>query len=258
MKMLVVADVHYALKQFDWLLGVAGDFDLVVLAGDLLELSSGVARRAQAVVVRTYLEELAGKTRVAVCSGNHDLDATGPEGEQVADWLGDLADIGVAADGTSFRIGTTLVTVCPWWDGPKARAAIGAQLAAAAAEPRDRWIWVYHAPPAGSPVSWNGRRSFGDSALTAWIEAYGPDIVLSGHVHESPFVPGGSWADRIGGAWVFNTGQQIGDAPAHIILNLDAGQALWFSIYGNEVLSLDAPLPRPIPALTGLPDWLKA
>jgi hypothetical protein len=57
---------------------------------------------------------------------------------------------------------------------------------------------------------------------------------------------------------VFNTGQQIGDAPAHIIFNLDAGEALWFSIYGNEVLSLDAPLIRPIPALRQLPEWLKA
>jgi Icc-related predicted phosphoesterase len=258
MKMLVVADVHYALRQYDWLLGVAGDFDLVVLAGDLLELSSIVERRAQVVVVKTYLEQLADKTRIAVCSGNHDLDMMGPDGEQVADWLRDLADMGIATDCSSFRIGGTLVTVCPWWDGAHAREAIAAQLALASHERRDRWIWVYHAPPSGSPVSWNGKRSFGDAALTEWIEMYAPDIVLSGHVHESPFVPGGSWADRIGGTWVFNTGQQIGDAPAHIIFNLDAGEALWFSIYGNEVLSLDAPLTRPIPALRQLPDWLRA
>lgn len=256
MKILVAADIHYSLKQYDWLVSVAGDFDLVVLAGDLLEISSSVERRAQVVVVRTYLEQLAQKTRVAVCSGNHDLDMIGAAGEQVADWMRDLTELGVATDSTTIRLGQTLVTICPWWDGPETRVAIGAQLALAAAEPRERWIWVYHAPPAESPVSWGGKRSYGDAELTRWIAEHAPDIVVSGHVHNSPFVSGGSWADRLGGTWVFNTGQQIGPAPAHIIFDLGAATALWFSIYANEMLALDAPLQRPIPALTERPDWL--
>ncbi len=258
MKMLVVADIHYSLKQYDWLLAVAKDFDLVVLAGDLLEIASSVDRRAQVIVVRTYLERLAEQTRIAVCSGNHDLDAPDASGELVAEWMLDLADLGVAADNTTLRLGQTLVTICPWWDGPGTRDAIAAQLAQAAQEPRDRWIWVYHAPPAESPVSWGGKRSFGDAEVTRWIAEFAPDIVVSGHVHQSPFVSGGSWADRIGTTWAFNTGQQIGEVPAHIIFDLDAAQALWFSIYGNEVLALDAPLVRPIPTLSRLPDWLRA
>ena len=48
MRLLAVADLHYSLPQFDWVLEVAPDFDVVVLAGDLLELSSIVDRRAQA------------------------------------------------------------------------------------------------------------------------------------------------------------------------------------------------------------------
>jgi Icc-related predicted phosphoesterase len=258
MKVLVVADIHYSLKQYDWLVAAAKDFDLIVLAGDLLEIASSVERRAQVIVVKTYLEQLAEKTRVAVCSGNHDLDTADPTGEMVADWMRDLTDLGVASDNTTLRLGSTLVTICPWWDGPETRDAIGAQLEAASREQRDRWIWVYHAPPAESPVSWGGKRSFGDAELTRWIELYGPDIVVSGHVHQSPFVTGGSWADRIGETWVFNTGQQIGEVPAHIVFDLDAAQAFWFSIYGNEVLALDAPLTRPIPTLTRLPDWLRA
>ncbi len=256
MKILVVADIHYSLKQYDWLLAVAGGFDLVILAGDLLEIASSVERRAQVIVVRTYLEQLAEKTRVAVCSGNHDLDATDPAGEQVAAWMRDLGDMGIASDSTTLRIGGTLVTICPWWDGPEAREAIGAQLALASREPRDRWIWVYHAPPADSPVSWGGKRSFGDEALSRWIETYAPDIVVSGHVHQSPFVSEGSWADRIGSSWVFNTGQQIGPVPAHIVFDLGAGSAFWFSIYGNETLALDSPLQRPIGALRDWPEWL--
>jgi Icc-related predicted phosphoesterase len=258
MKVLVSADIHYSLKQFDWLVSVAEDFDLVVLAGDLLELSSSVERRAQIVVVRAYLEQLAQKTRLAVCSGNHDLDIINDAGEQVADWMRDLQELGVYTDGTTLRIDQTLITICPWWDGPATRNAIGAQLAQAATEPRDCWIWVYHAPPHDSPVSWGGKRSFGDAELTRWIAAFHPDIVLSGHVHQSPFVTGGSWADKIHDSWVFNMGQQIGSSPAHIILDLAERTALWFSIYGNEILDLDAPLQRPIPALTKLPDWLTA
>lgn len=247
MKMLVAADLHYALKQFDWLKSVASDFDVVVLAGDLLEIASIVERRAQIVVVRAYLEELAGRTRVIVCSGNHDLDGRNDAGEMIARWVEDLAGIGVTADWGSVEVGGTLITVCPWWDGEATRAAIGRQLAADAQKPRDRWIWVYHAPPAESPVSWNGRRHHGDTALTDWIRTYQPDLVLSGHVHESPFASGGAWADRMGRTWVFNGGQQIGPTPAHITFHLTEGQAVWSSLEGRHPLSLGVPEAAPTP-----------
>ena len=59
MRFLVVADIHYALKQFDWLLDVAPHYDAVVIAGDLLEISHMVDRRAQIIVMRTYLSRIA-------------------------------------------------------------------------------------------------------------------------------------------------------------------------------------------------------
>ena len=90
-----------------------------------------------------------------------------------------------------------------------------------------RWIWVHHAPPAGSPTSWDGERSFGDAVLRGWIERHQPDLVLSGHVHQSPFTRGGSWADRIGATWVFNAGHQIGPLPSHIIVDTEQPGAYW-------------------------------
>ena len=33
-------------------------------------------------------------------------------------------------DGDSLLIGDTLVTICPWWDGPIGRAVLEAQFAA--------------------------------------------------------------------------------------------------------------------------------
>ena len=37
MKALVVADLHYSLRQYDWLMRVAGPYALVIVAGDLLD-----------------------------------------------------------------------------------------------------------------------------------------------------------------------------------------------------------------------------
>ena len=68
---------------------------LGLLLGPFLHLQV-VEPGTQIVVVRKYLSRLAEMTQLAVCSGNHDLDARTPEGERRATWLGDLADAGVA------------------------------------------------------------------------------------------------------------------------------------------------------------------
>jgi hypothetical protein len=57
---------------------------------------------------------------------------------------------------------------------------------------------------------------------------------------------------------VFNAGQQFGAPPTHVIIDTDAGEALWFSSAGNQFVRLGAPLERPVPKLQALPDWLKA
>ena len=93
MRCLVVADLHYALPQFDWVLNIASRFDVVIIAGDALDIASVVDFRAQIVVVRKYLERLAGKTRVILCSGNHDLDERDEAGERVSRWIGDLGNL---------------------------------------------------------------------------------------------------------------------------------------------------------------------
>ncbi len=257
MRLLLVADLHYSLPQFDWVLDVAQDFEVVVMAGDHLDISSLVDGRAQSVVVKKYFSRLAAKTRLLICSGNHDLDSKDPSGEKTARWLKGQQTGGVPSDGETFLLDDTLFTICPWWDGPVAKAGIGAQLAEAAAKRTKPWIWVHHAPPAKSPTSWGGDRYFGDVELREWIERYRPDIVLTGHVHQSPFVRDGSWVDRIGDTWVFNAGQQFGAPPSHVILDTDAGEALWFSAAGNQIVRLDEQLERPVKRLEALPDWLK-
>ena len=107
MRCLVVADLHYSLPQFDWLLAAAPEFDVVIFAGDALDIGSFVDFRAQIVVVKKYLSLLSGMTRVILCSGNHDLDERSAEGEKIARWVGDIRELGIACDGDDLTIGGT-------------------------------------------------------------------------------------------------------------------------------------------------------
>jgi hypothetical protein len=142
------------------------------------------------------------------------------------------------------------------WDGPLVRQRIEQQLGNAASRRPARWIWVHHAPPANSPTSWGGKRHFGDAELVQWIERYQPAMVISGHVHQSPFIPDGSWFDRLGTTWVFNTGLEFGRPPVHMVLDLDAGAAFWLSAGAAQRIDLDAPLRRPAASIADPPAWL--
>jgi len=237
-RILLVSDLHYTLPQLDWVVRSAPGYDLVVLAGDQLDISSIVPLDGQVVVILRYLALLRAAGNVVIGSGNHDLTGPDAQGEQSALWLAEARNAGVPSDGDSVWFGDTLVTVCPWWDGPVGRAALASQLAADAARRPKRWLWVYHWPPLGSPTCWTGRRDYGDADLQQWIGEHRPDLVLTGHVHESPFKRDGSWADRIGATWVFNAGRQIGPVPCHVEIDLAAGTASWRSMMGSESLSL--------------------
>jgi Icc-related predicted phosphoesterase len=239
MRILLVSDLHYSLPQLDWVVGVAPDFDLVVVAGDSLSIKSAVPLEAQSVVIMQYLSLLQASTRVAVSSGNHDLTGPDAHGEQSALWFTEARAAAIPSDGDSLLVGDTLVTICPWWDGPVGRDAVASQLAADAIRRPPNWVWVYHWPPLGSPTCWTGRRDYGDEELGGWIEGYRPRFVLTGHVHESPFKPDGAWADRIRDTWVFNAGNQMGRVPARVELDLTTNRAKWVSLLGSEELDLN-------------------
>ena len=256
MRCLVVADLHYSLPQFDWLLSAAPNFDLVIFAGDALDVGSSVDFRAQIVVVKKYLELLSGITKVILCSGNHDLDERSPEGEKISRWIGDVRELGIACDGDGLVVGDTLFTVCPWWDGPLVKQSLENQLRKAEASRLKRWIWVHHAPPANSPTSWGGKRFFGDVDLVQWIARYQPSMVISGHVHQSPFINDGSWFDRLGDTWVFNSGLQPGRPPVYIVLDIDDGTAFWLPAGDARYIDLKAPLQRPALPIVQPPPWL--
>ncbi len=230
MEILLVSDLHYSLRQLDWVVDVASEHDLVVIAGDLLAINSAVEPDAQIAVVLQYLARIASITTLAVCSGNHDLNAQNKLGERAALWLDAARDAGVHTDGTNIVTDDVFITVCPWWDGPKTREQVAQMFASDARTVGNRmWIWAYHAPPNGSPTSWTGKRSYGDDDLNAWIEQYQPALVCCGHVHQSPWADGGGWSDHIGGTWVVNSGHEGGPVPPHVVIDTDARAMRWFS-----------------------------
>lgn len=243
MQILLVSDLHYTLPQLDWLVGSADRFDLVVIAGDLLDISSSVSLDAQVVVIQNYLQLVNQRTRLIVSSGNHDLTGEDPNGERSALWMSDVSAAGIATDGQSVKLNELLVTICPWWDGPVGRSTVDAQLTADATRRPPTWTWVYHWPPVGSPTSWTGTRHYGDPDLVEWIATHQPEFVFTGHVHEPPFKPDGGWVDRVGSTWVFNPGRQIGPIPTRIEIDLGAHTATWASMMGSETIDLSAAAP---------------
>jgi len=205
----------------EWILNRSTDFDAVVLPGDLLDSVSPTPLLTQIFDVSAYLSDLSQLTIVMAASGNHDLDGPGPDGEQRASWL------------SAVRF-----TVCPWWDGPRTKEIVARQLGTAAVNRPASWIWVYHAPPAGTRICKTTRSDYGDSNLTQWIDRWQPEMVICGHIHQAPWVEGGGWFDRRGQTWVFNAGHEIGHEPAHIVIDLASREATWVAVPDEEKIDL--------------------
>jgi len=236
---LVVADLHYSLPQFDWLNQRAEEFEVLIIAGDLLDVASSAPRAVQIIAVLKYLKRIVPRTRLIVASGNHDLDLTSSKGEHLVEWLDYARRNGVFVDCDSMLYQDCRFTICPWWDGPGMKRRVKELIETDAARKPACWIWVHHSPPASSPVSWTRTAQAGDRQLVELIRQHQPNIVLTGHIHQAPFyAPQGSWKDRIGRSWVFNAGRQPGPIPTHIILDLTSRIAEWHSSEGIEHLTL--------------------
>jgi|GEM_PF-1440857 len=63
-----------------------------------------------------------------------------------------------------------------------------------------RSMWLVHNPPAdlGIDICYDGRQ-VGSPSITRFIQDTQPLFGCSGHIHESPYQPGGKWAARVGG-----------------------------------------------------------
>lgn len=240
MRILSLSDLHFGLGQFDWVVQQAPSYDAVIIAGDLLDIAGHLDLDSQITIVTKYLRTISAKTRLFVCSGNHDGDEKNETDEFVAQWLQRVRAEGLVVDGGGTTWNGWRISVCPWWDGPATRETMQRFLRAEAALAPSKWIWLHHAPPDQLGVSWTGKVHAGDTFLGATISELGPDFVFSGHIHNSPFRSGGAWASRIGKTWIFNAGRQMGVPPAYIEIDFAAQTARWVSQAGTEEISFTA------------------
>ena len=237
MRLLLTSDLHYKLPHYDWVMNAACDFDAVAIAGDHIDGFQPIPAYIQIRAIKASLAAIAQRRPLFVSSGNHDLNTRNSAGEKFAGWVQECREATLAVDGDSMLIGDTLITVCPWWEGPAGRKAIVELLDAAAAQRTGRWIGLYHAPPQGK-LSWTGKRHFGCGLLPELIQRHSPTAVLCGHIHEAPFQDEGCWNERIGDTWLFNAGKQPGEAPPHIEIDFTAGVAKWVTEAGVQECAL--------------------
>jgi len=249
MKILHLSDLHLNRAWLDWASAAADQYDLVCVAGDLLDMFSKNPPLHGMLLVKEWADKFPG--RMALCSGNH--DGNGPEMTPPAhlltelaaedrlraehllaheQWMDGLGRADLVPDGRSELVpcgkrGVVLTTIPYdttavrwhedlWQTGAQVRRESGAP-----------WIVLHHEPPTGTKVGGNS----GNDGLPHLVEEYQPNFVLSGHLHLEPYR--GDFGARIGATWCFNPGHPDGmkadkvAKPNHIVIDLPQGTATW-------------------------------
>lgn len=222
MKILALADIHNQLKWYEWIRSRARRFDLVCLVGDLLNIHSKVHLSRQIGDARQACATVIERTRLAICSGNHDLHGAlvTRNGIRLYEWTARLGD------GLSYvAAGGAVLTTIPFAITREEKCVLlerGAQLRDRAMLP---WLVLHHEPPGLSPTdgfNWSDPRSL--------IEEFFPDYWLSGHRHNFPYEHEEGYRFKVGKTCVFVPGQRVGAPfPNAIELDLRTGQSRWIT-----------------------------
>jgi hypothetical protein len=243
-QILLTADFHFHKPWFEWLLRVAHRYDLVCIAGDLLDIFHPDGVVPQLIYVYEWTQMLLKlQTPVALCSGNHDLPGNQPilvpgvsirkdklpilgEFAKHRHWLHALKInhlIAVDDDSKIIRTRTdeAITVVClPY-------AADGhVQSLNPAAHP---CLILHHEPPAQTLVA---DPKAGSREFALVIARQQPAWTTSGHVH---FTEGSKnhFSQRIGRSWCFNCRQVppaaiLPPEPNSIVLDTKRRAASWF------------------------------
>jgi len=248
MRLLLTADLHFRLHWFRWLIEQASNFDLICIAGDLLDMFKSETRLEQAREVRTLVKELADIVPVAVCPGNHDNAGrlVSHDRASLYEWFIDLGTHpNIITDGSTRKLENLILTTVPyhcsrqeksiWLDrGSTIRRQTGIQ-----------WIVLHHVPPK------TGSGATGEELeASELLMTYRPDYFVSGHDHAFPYVSGQSWNQKLGEVSLLVPGQLLSAPfPNHIKLNTQSGELSWHTachtwipeddLYDHLVLNLD-------------------
>lgn len=169
MTILHVTDFHFNKRWFDWLLHRAPPHDLLVMSGDMLDLSSATPQRRQIAWVSAWINDY--PRPLCLCSGSHDLEwDSAAKRWTPAYWLRNLANPKVWSDGQRVEMNGVSLLNIGFTTQPKGG---------------DADIWVVHAPPSRTLVATrtNGADA-GDPRLVFPAQRHAPRLVLSGRVHD--------------------------------------------------------------------------
>jgi Icc-related predicted phosphoesterase len=231
---LVTADLHFQKPWFEWLIREASRFEAVLIAGDFLDIFIAEPRTAQAREAQSWLQRLSEVTKVAICSGNHDI-----AGHQITwdrapvyEWLAELGQAAnIITDGCTRMLDDLIITTVPYYCSPPQKAIWldrGGSLRKS--HPERKWAVLHHVPP---PL----RKSPMGEEIEAGelLNKYRPDYLISAHIHDLPYQEGNSWRKKIGETMVITPGQLL-DAPFpnHVILYLPSGEGQWVTSRETE------------------------
>lgn len=203
MTILHVTDFHFNKRWFNWLPDNAPSHDLLVMSGDMLNLSDATSHQKEQIDwVSDWINDY--PRPMCVCSGSHDLEWDA-EAElwTPAYWLRQLTKPDV------------------WVDGPRVTPD-GLSILSISCTTRPKGgnadIWVVHAPPAKTLVATRtSGRDAGDPDLVSSVRRHAPRVVLSGHVHD-PL----SWCEQKDATLYLNPGRTPNAAfPNHILLQTE-------------------------------------
>jgi len=226
MKIIITADLHYREQWFRWLSDRAVDYDLVCIAGDLLDMFCMEQRVLQTQTVSRWIRVLAKLTRVAICSGNHD-DA----GRQISvdrapvyEWLGALGkEPNIITDGVTRVVNDLIVTTVPYHCSKEQKSVWLDRGSSVRRQRGNRWLVLHHVPPRTGPDSTGEEREAAELLRT-----YRPGYFVSGHSHQYPYFEDSSWPQMMDGVRVLVPGQLMAAAfPNHIFLNTESGEFRW-------------------------------
>ena len=227
MTLLHVTDFHFNKRWFDWLLHRAPPHDVVVMSGDMLDLTLATPQRRQIEWVSAWLNEF--PRPISVCSGNHDLEwDSAHERWNPAYWLRDLVNPLVWTDGQRVRLnGVSMLNI-----GATTRPKGG---------PAD--VWIVHAPPSETLVAtrFNGDDA-GDLDLVSPLRRFAPRVVLCGHVHR-PL----SWRAELDGTLLLNPGcKPDAEFPNHILLRTGTMTSRLVTASREDSRAVEISLPSPV------------
>ena len=199
MTILHVTDFHFNLHWFDWLLHRAPAHDLVVMSGDMLDLTAATPHQRQIDWVTAWLNDF--PRLISVCSGNHDLEWDDAAGRWTpAYWLRRIENPNVWTDGQRVALDGVSILNIGATTQPKGGAAD---------------VWVVHAAPSDTAVATRTTgAAAGDPDLVAAVARHAPRVILSGHVHQAI-----AWQQYRDGTLFLNPGyDREGPFPNHILV----------------------------------------